>query len=159
MAVDTPRQGNGADVPDCAARTGLVESRETALRLPQRVGSCFCHGMMAEPSAVSQVRRLTRTLLIEWRFSDEDVESAELIMSELVTNAINAAPRQAFGIRLSIRNGRPLLEVWDSSDKIPQEQEPDACSEHGRGLLIVAALAKEWGRRPGTCGKWVWASL
>lgn len=157
VAMDRPRTDDM--VTRHQACDEPAESQEATRRPPQRMGSCFCHSMLADRSAVSQVRRFTRTLMIEWRFGEEDVESAELIMSELSTNAINAAPGQPFGIRLSVRGGRPLLEVWDNSQEDPQEQEPDAGSEHGRGLLIVAALAEQWGRRLSGYGKWVWASL
>lgn len=148
------------DVPvTCPALAQMGEPRGPAGYPAERPSNCFWHGTAAVPSAVSQARRLTKTVLTEWRFSEGDVEAAELVMSELATNAVNAAPGQPFGIRLWVRDGRPLLAVWDSSDQDPQEQEPDADSERGRGLLIVAALAKEWGRRSDTYGKLVWASL
>lgn len=137
----------------------FIPASRTTVRIPESRSKCFIHCMTAEPSAVSEVRRYTTRFLTEWRIGDEEVQSAELIMSELATNAINATPGQPFGIHLSVIADRPLLEVWDSSEDDPEQQDPDAGNEHGRGLMIVAALAKEWGRRPAMHGKYIWAKL
>ena len=83
-------------------------------------------------------------------------------MSELVTNAIRAAGPDS-PIRLWLRSdGHQLLaEVWDNSDWLPIQQDPDPASTSGRGLLLVDAVSKEWGAfgLDQSAGKIVWAMI
>jgi anti-sigma regulatory factor (Ser/Thr protein kinase) len=109
-------------------------------------------------------------VLWEWRL-DELREAAELVVSELVTNAIQAtAGRQLpapVRLRLSSDGSRALVEVWDADSRPPQPRPmevdgvPDLVAESGRGLLLVATLSKRWGWYPERQygGKVVWAEL
>lgn len=98
---------------------------------------------------------------------------AELVVSELVTNAVSAtgitepdptwpdlAGVPLIEVRLR-RFGRSLLiEVWDQDLKPPVMKEPDLDDEHGRGLFIVDALCHRWDCfYPRDGGKLVWAEL
>jgi len=101
------------------------------------------------------------------------VEVAELLISELVTNAVEAStddhgqPSYLNGqlpviiLRLVATEDSVVLEVWDSVPTPPAIRSPDALEEHGRGLLLVDKLAFRWGWRavPDWPGKCVWVQL
>ena len=116
--------------------------------------------------SVGIARVFVRHQLISLRYADL-IEDACQITSELVANAVDATVAAGAGagdrIRLCLgpHHGRPLLEVWDPSPRMPVVREPDFVSESGRGLHIVAALAAGFGwyetRERG--GKVVWARL
>jgi anti-sigma regulatory factor (Ser/Thr protein kinase) len=94
-------------------------------------------------------RSHTREQLARWQVSG-DTEAAELIVSELVTNAVRAYPgwtQPVPYVRLWLSSDREhvLVQVWDGADRMPVLQEPDQAATGGRGLLIVAALSKDWG--------------
>ncbi len=110
----------------------------------------------AELSAVSQARRLARDQLAHWE-PDADPFALELVVSELVTNAIRygAAP---IALRL-VRERTLTCEVADGALTAPHLRHAKAGDEGGRGLLITASLAENWGVRYTDSGKTVWASL
>lgn len=90
------------------------------------------------------------------------IDDGCLIASELVGNAIAAAPECESWVSLSGNGGRPLLEVWDAGPDLPAPSPATAeslLSETGRGLLIVRELAVRCGHRPLETGKIVWALL
>jgi anti-sigma regulatory factor (Ser/Thr protein kinase) len=115
---------------------------------------------------VAIARVFVRHQLISLRYADL-IENACQIVSELVTNAVDATasddPRAQGRIRLYLGpdQGRPLLEVWDSSPDLPVLREPDFVSESGRGLCLVKSLAVEfgWYETKDKGGKTVWARL
>lgn len=73
------------------------------------------------------------------------IDDVELLVSELVTNAIEHSRGTEITVSLRL-DGRSLqLEVIDQTRRLPQIQEPDDDDESGRGLLIVATLADSWG--------------
>lgn len=88
------------------------------------------------------------------------VETAQLVASELVTNAIVHA-RSACELRAVLVGDSLRLEVTDyDASGSPDVQAPDENDTHGRGLLIVDALARSWGVVPRNgLGKTVWAVL
>jgi hypothetical protein len=106
----------------------------------------------------------------EWGL-DNLGESTELLVSELVTNAVQAmagqADQPAFGLRLSADYSRVLIEVWDADVRTPIRKDSetdgmmDSEAEGGRGLILVSALSAHWGwnftREP--AGKVVWCEL
>ncbi|WP_433183834.1 ATP-binding protein [Actinoallomurus sp. CA-150999] len=111
----------------------------------------------ALPSAAGRARTYTRWALRTWRL-DTMVETAELLVSELVTNAVKATG----GLNGSLRAGRAetgssiylclstfseklLIEVWDRSDESPHRRTASDDDENGRGLVLVQALSKDWG--------------
>lgn len=81
---------------------------------------------------------------MEWGL-DHVIDTAELIASELATNALLHGGGDEIALRLEISGGVVCIRVWDASPDLPMEQDPAGDSECGRGLLIVGTLALEWG--------------
>ncbi|MEU6597604.1 ATP-binding SpoIIE family protein phosphatase [Streptomyces flaveolus] len=106
-------------------------------------------------AAVSQARKHVWAKLTAWGLEDA-APTTELIVSELVTNAIRhgGPPVQ---LRL-IRQGVGLTcEVSDGSSTSPYLRQANTFDESGRGLFIVSQLAQRWGTRHGSRGKTIWA--
>jgi anti-sigma regulatory factor (Ser/Thr protein kinase) len=122
------------------------------------------------PDAVPAARRHARRSLEEWDLA-EFIDSVQLVVSELVTNAVWASDGLAAYrrsrtagvrlIRLSLlaAEDRVLVQVWDDCRRRPEPREPGPDAETGRGLLLVEALSAEWGvfEMEGQPGKVVWA--
>lgn len=89
----------------------------------------------------------------------EVVEEAQLLVSELVTNAIRyGAPPIELQVRCA---GEDQLQIWvrDSEPSIPQPVEPGPDAEGGRGLLLVDLVSEEWGHEGDGEGKAIWFTL
>ena len=98
----------------------------------------------AVPSAVHTIRQMTNRQLTAWNLEDAAF-TTELIVSELVTNAIrHASP--PISLRL-IRERTLICEVSDSSNTSPHLRRPLSTDEGGRGLFLVAQVAQRWGTR------------
>jgi len=108
----------------------------------------------AEPASVAEARARIGRQLALWGLEDMAF-STELILSELVTNAI----RYAVGpIRVRLLYDRTLIcEVSDSSSTSPHLRSAALTDEGGRGLFLVAQLAERWGTRYLPAGKIIWA--
>ncbi|MFJ5774060.1 SpoIIE family protein phosphatase [Streptomyces sp. NPDC093094] len=109
-----------------------------------------------DPVAVSWARRFTGERLAAWEL-EEPAFTAELVVSELVTNAIRYG-RGPIRLRL-IRTDTLTCEVFDASSTAPHLRRARAFDEGGRGLLLVAQLTERWGTRQGREGKAIWAEL
>jgi anti-sigma regulatory factor (Ser/Thr protein kinase) len=118
--------------------------------------------LAALPGAVPDARHHTRRVLARWGLGVLG-EPAELVVSELVTNAIRAC--QAAGahrqvqLRLASDRARVLIEVQDCSPQVPVPAGATADDESRRGLCLVDALsaAWDWYPDPASGGKVVWA--
>jgi PAS domain S-box-containing protein len=108
----------------------------------------------ADPAVVAEARRTSTRQLARWGL-DDLVFTTELVVSELVTNAI----RHAGGpVRLRLIRERALVcEVFDGGATAPHLRHPRAMDEGGRGLLLVSQLAQRWGTRFVPDGKIIWA--
>jgi GAF domain-containing protein/anti-sigma regulatory factor (Ser/Thr protein kinase) len=127
------------------ARTRAVAARDTAAwELP------------ADERAAGEARRLVVARLALWDL-DELAFTAEMITSELVTNAVRHA-EGPIGVRL-IRGEVLVCEVSDASNTQPRMRRAHSTDEGGRGLFIVAQLAQRWGSRYGSSGKTIWAEI
>ncbi|MGV9273154.1 SpoIIE family protein phosphatase [Streptomyces griseosporeus] len=107
-----------------------------------------------DPAAVREVRALVGRQLAAWDL-EELAFTTELILSELVTNAIRygSAP-----VRVRLLLDRTLIcEVSDGSSTSPHLRYAAASDEGGRGLFLVAQLAERWGTRYTPTGKIIWA--
>ncbi len=85
------------------------------------------------------------------------IQTAELLVSELVTNAVRATARP-ITVRL-LRTDSLLCEVSDDDHRLPRLREPGRDDEDGRGLFLVNHLAERWGTSRVAGGKTVWFSL
>jgi anti-sigma regulatory factor (Ser/Thr protein kinase) len=126
----------------------------------------------ALPGATPCARLHARAVLTEWGLADL-AEAAELIVSELVTNAVRASTgpdgRPCYDgsglpvvvLRMASDGIRLLVEVWDGIPGAPAAANPGPDDESGRGLMLVAAQCDRWSWQtvPGWPGKVVWAEL
>ena len=84
--------------------------------------------------------------------------TAELVVSELVTNAIRYG-ESPIRLRLIHDDETLICEVSDSSHTAPHLRRAKTFDEGGRGLLLVAQLTQRWGSRHTPEGKTIWAEL
>ncbi|WP_328770466.1 SpoIIE family protein phosphatase [Streptomyces sp. NBC_00286] len=107
-----------------------------------------------DPATVADARKNAVGQLAEWGLADAAFVT-ELIVSELVTNAIRHAEPP---IQLRLIHDRSLIcEVSDASSTAPHMRRARTYDEGGRGLLLVAQLTRRWGTRHTTKGKTIWA--
>jgi len=120
--------------------------------------------LAALPGAVPCARHHARRVLAGWGLGALG-EPAELVVSELVTNAIRACPaagaRRQVRLRLASDRARVLIEVQDGSPQPPVPADATAEDESGHGLCLVEALSAAWDWYPDQAsgGKVVWALL
>jgi hypothetical protein len=130
----------------------------------------------ALPTAPRLARGFVSVALNGWRL-DAAIDVAQLLVSELTTNVVEAAtdpdgnPRYdvddrlpLLWVRLLCDQVRLVIEVWDTLPEAlgaPHVEHPHWDDEHGRGLEIIDSLAEDWGWEPvpGWSGKRVWAIL
>jgi anti-sigma regulatory factor (Ser/Thr protein kinase) len=114
-----------------------------------------------EPEVVVDVRQWVAGHVEDWGLGGIR-DDALLVSSELVTNSLRHA-RTAFVISLRSAPGLLRVEVFDRDTRLPVQMGADEEATSGRGLLIVAAVADQWGSRTeehgGIHGKVVWAEL
>ncbi|MFE5243823.1 MULTISPECIES: SpoIIE family protein phosphatase [unclassified Streptomyces] len=109
-----------------------------------------------ELRSVGLARELAREQLIDWGLGDL-VDTTELLVSELVTNALRYGEGE---IRLRLLRDRTLVcEVWDAGLVQPRRRRARDTDEGGRGLQLVGLLSAAWGSRRTPRGKTVWFEL
>ncbi|MEU8568250.1 SpoIIE family protein phosphatase [Streptomyces pathocidini] len=109
-----------------------------------------------EPRSVARARELARGQLVAWGL-DALVDTTELLVSELVTNAMRYGEGE---IRLRLLKDRTLVcEVWDGGLVQPRRRRARDTDEGGRGLQLVGLLSMGWGSRRTPRGKTVWFEL
>lgn len=113
-----------------------------------------CWDLPADPAIVADARARAARQLAAWGL-EEITFTTELLVSELVTNAIRHA-HEPIQLRM-ILNGVLSCEVFDGSSSAPQLRRADRYDEDGRGLMLVAQLAERWGTRHNEAGKIIWA--
>lgn len=121
----------------------------------------FRFELAAHPGSPAQARRLARARLTGWSVCEDTCDTAALVISELVTNAI-----------VHTASGVVVCELYDGDDLVriavrdegcapgephPSPQRPE--EEHGRGLFLVDALSHSWGAQEHGPGLLVWADL
>ncbi|MGQ4414471.1 SpoIIE family protein phosphatase [Streptomyces sp. SAS_269] len=129
----------------------LLVARTRALRT-DRVASWE---LPSDPTVVARARRYASDQLSAWRL-EEAVFTTELMVSELVTNAIRYG-RPPIRLRLIHHDSTLICEVYDASGSTPHMRRARIYDEGGRGLLLVAQLSERWGTRHDRVGKTVWA--
>ncbi|MGW3990472.1 SpoIIE family protein phosphatase [Streptomyces sp. NPDC004830] len=141
-----PPGGSADDVALLLARTrGLPSSQVATWDIP------------ADPSLVAPIRKQVVDQLERWGLV-EATFTAELVVSELVTNAIRyGAP--PIRLRLIHDAATLICEVSDTNHTAPHLRRAKTWDEGGRGLLLVAQLTQRWGSRHTAEGKTIWAEL
>ena len=144
------RTEGGSAVTDEVARSSEPESQRT-VRIP------------SSAQAVPSIRRALVEDLQDLDVSAEVVDEAEIVVSELMGNAIRHARPLADGmvrVRWKVKSGVVEVEVSDGGGpSTPRPAPPALWSTSGRGLRIVRSLAHEWGVTEDKHGRTVWASL
>lgn len=125
--------------------------------------------LAALPTAVPCARLHATNVLWEWGM-DALSDTVELLVSEIITNAVQASGRAGSGpfggeavptLRLWLASDRSvvLVQVWDASPQMPVRQNPEPDAVSGRGIMLVEHLSAEWGSfvPDGYRGKVVWA--
>ncbi|MEV6134138.1 ATP-binding protein [Streptomyces violaceusniger] len=130
---------------------------------PQPVTRQWKMQFTSTPRCVRLVRSQVCKTLRNWDYGQEDADRMVLVCSELATNAVQHGHKRGhlFEVRLTDEGTSCLVEVSDAAGRrLPRRVEADESDEHGRGLQLVAALAKETGHHPRSpIGKTVWARL
>ncbi|MFF0200737.1 SpoIIE family protein phosphatase [Streptomyces sp. NPDC005017] len=146
LAALLPPDGIADDVALLLAGTrGLPAGRVATWDIP------------ADPALVAPIRRQVGEQLATWRLEEVSF-TAELVVSELVTNAIRYGARP-IRLRLIHDTGTLICEVSDTSHTAPHLRRAKTWDEGGRGLLLVAQLTQRWGSRHTADGKTIWAEL
>jgi PAS domain S-box-containing protein len=141
-----PEGGAPDDVALLLARTqGLAASNVATWDIP------------ADPALVAPIRKQVADRLETWELT-EATFTAELVVSELVTNAIRYG-EPPIRLRLIHDDETLICEVSDSSHTAPHLRRAKTFDEGGRGLLLVAQLTQRWGSRYTPEGKTIWAEL
>ncbi|MFG2022117.1 SpoIIE family protein phosphatase [Streptomyces sp. NPDC048825] len=141
-----PPEGAADDVALLLARTqGLEASRVATWDVPP------------DPALVARTRKDAVEQLDVWGL-DETAFAAELVVSELVTNAIRYGSPPV-RLRLIHEDATLICEVSDGSSAAPHLRRARTFDEGGRGLLLVAQLTERWGSRHTDDGKTIWAEL
>ena len=109
--------------------------------------------------AVGLARQATRDTLATWRLACLE-ETAVLLVSELVTNAVrHARGGRAIALELRTEGSWLRIEVHDADPRWPRPRTPAGFDESGFGFILVDAMARKWGVRDTATGKAVWADL
>jgi anti-sigma regulatory factor (Ser/Thr protein kinase) len=150
-----------------------VTAPSDELPYPDRAQEVTSLTLVAAPAAVSRARQLARFALSAQGLGAL-AEDTELVVSELVTNAVRASetvdpPKAGAGapgllatirVRVLAYQAGVVVEVWDSDPGSPVRRDAVLGAEGGRGLVIVAALCRDWGYFHTADGdKVVWADL
>jgi anti-sigma regulatory factor (Ser/Thr protein kinase) len=118
----------------------------------------------ATDEAPGGARRHLTAVLAAWALPRGLAGEAEMICSELMTNAVQATSKlteeRPVALRLLANAERLVLEVWDCHPGVPVRRVAEDDAVSGRGLAIVAELSNRWGtRRLSQHVKAVWAEL
>ncbi|MDX5568055.1 ATP-binding protein [Streptomyces sp. ID05-04B] len=121
----------------------------------------FRFELAAHPGSPAQARRLTRARLTGWSVCEDTCDTAALVVSELVTNAIVHTASDIVVCELHDGDDLVRIAVRDQGcapgEPHPSPQRPE--EEHGRGLILVEALCHSWGAQEHGPGLLVWADL
>jgi anti-sigma regulatory factor (Ser/Thr protein kinase) len=121
----------------------------------------FRFELAAHPGSPAQARRLARARLTGWSVCEDTCDTAALVISELVTNAVVHTASTRVVCELHDHDDLVRIAVRDEGcapgEPHPSPRRPD--EEHGRGLLLIGALCRAWGAQESGTGLLVWAEL
>jgi anti-sigma regulatory factor (Ser/Thr protein kinase) len=117
-----------------------------------------------DEKCISSARRFVRDIAVDWYTTEEVPDIAELLASEIVTNAlVHGAVDFPTSSTLRVAVGRdgPVMtvDVYDSCITVPELRRVDSLETSGRGLAIVETLSLKWGWNLHRHGKSVWFQL
>lgn len=115
-----------------------------ATKAPPQTSRAFDLAFASAPALVRQARRTTREFLRLWNVNGELAENIVLAVSELVTNAIEHGTGDV-GLRIQYPDGELQIEVTDDNPTPATLRPADDEDLSGRGLFLIAVLAREWG--------------
>ncbi|MBG0850365.1 SpoIIE family protein phosphatase [Streptomyces spinoverrucosus] len=162
-ALSRPVDGPLDETCDAVVRTLLPQAPEDDAALMLIRADALAEDLVAtwdldtEAGEVARARSLAGDQLLEWGIDEAARFVAELVVSELVTNAIRygGAPVR---LRL-IRMHSLIIEVSDGGLTSPHLRQAAAEDEGGRGLFLVAQLTQRWGTRYSPPGKTIWTEV
>lgn len=112
-----------------------------------------------DPRAPADARGHVRRICRRWGIDEDAREAAEIVITELVTNAVEHASSTSV-VQVWRRDRSLHLTVRDFDLAVlPAAHLPDPTAPRGRGLAMVAAVARTWGVEPHRDGKTVWAEM
>jgi anti-sigma regulatory factor (Ser/Thr protein kinase) len=150
LVAAVAREGTDiASYPSVDAARDRVDPDEPRYRLREALPA----SPVAAPVARRQLGRACRSWSVQ-----ELLEPAELVATELVANAVRHAGGRVV-LTVSLRQGDLQISVGDDSPALPHRRVSMPSDEHGRGLLMVDALSKDWGMTCVGDGKVVWAKV
>ncbi len=154
--IPSPPLGTDAD----AAPHGLGAAPAVG---PQRGAPAerrFRFELAAHPRSPAQARRLTRARLNGWSVCEDTCDTAALVVSELVTNAIRHVSRSTQPVELAARitGGAIRVEVRDGGTGFEPGKPKPRGADGGFGLFLVERMASRWGVETGD-GTRVWFEL
>ncbi|MEU8466441.1 SpoIIE family protein phosphatase [Streptomyces sp. NPDC029006] len=138
---------------------GTTDVRGTAVR--PKVRRTLLSVGQDEPERIAEARQYLRDLLHDWA-SAEQVDSAVLLVSEMVTNVLVHTDADALLLAEVTGEGggrRLRVEVFDTGDDLPHKRRPGELASSGRGLMLIGLLADAWGVDPRGEGKSIWFVL
>jgi len=145
--------------PALAARAGVRwYPSVAAVRLVRADGRARDHLRETLPAAAvaaPMARRLVERVCRAWSVPDL-VEPAQLVVTELVANAVRHSDHD-LAVTASLRDGDLRISVADDDPVLPRPGAAGPTDEHGRGLLMVEMISRDWGAMRLTMGKVVWA--
>ena len=148
LAARSSRSGDDVALLVARLTADPVEERRSTRRMPPTSASVFL------------ARRSTRQVLGAWQVDEDVVDTAELVLSELASNAVRQS-EDPIVVVLALREDHLRVEVHDTSHRMPvlPKEDVDDDATSGRGLLLVEALASRWGVQSDGLGKRVWAEF
>jgi anti-sigma regulatory factor (Ser/Thr protein kinase) len=124
--------------------------------------------LAAHPTAPACARGHVRAVAHEWGLPGL-ADIAELLVSELVTNAVRASDRlriradlaivPVIGLWVVTDRISLVIHVWDGNDEMPVLKNSGPDDDSGRGLMLAESLSSEWGAYRETTGKTVWVKI
>ena len=112
----------------------------------------------ADATATRSARALVRDLCATAAVGPQAVETAVLLVTELVSNAVEHGGGSAV-VEADLDDTRLRVSVADTDPRLPTAALAAIDAERGRGLLLVEALSSRWGATPQDGGKTVWFEL
>jgi hypothetical protein len=141
-----------------SARAALAECRYAPDRLVPVLGEKW---IPCEGRCVPSARRFVRDVAADWGAAEDVPEVAELLASELVTNALTHGAAGTHAIRVTVSREGDLLvvDVHDTCSALPRLRLASHLDLSGRGLAIVQTFSHDWGWFVTPYGKSVWFQL